>query len=66
MGPWLIAIIIYSFFAVITAIPTAYAILKGVKPHDGGDSFENSPYFSEEAKTKLIQHFSRIAGTLGF
>ena len=42
MGPWLIAIIIYSFFAVITAIPTAYAILKGVKPHDGGDSFEGS------------------------
>jgi len=66
MDPWLIAITVYSVFAITTAIPTIYAIIKGVKPHDGGDSFENSPNFSEEAKIKLAQHFSRIAGTLGF
>lgn len=66
MDPWLIAITIYSIFAIATAIPTIHAILKGVKPHDGGESFKSSPNFSKGAQMKLVQHFSRIAGTLGF
>lgn len=66
MDPWLIAIGIYSVIAIVTAIPTVYAILKGVKPHEGGASFDGSPNFSEETRLKLSQHFSRIAGTLGF
>ena len=66
MDFWLIAIFVYTVLAIITAIPVIYAILKGVEMHDGGASFDTSPNFSEEAKLKLSQHFSRIAGTLGF
>ena len=47
-------------------VPTLIAIVKGVTPHDGGDSFDKSPHYSDEAKARLTQHFSRIAGTLGF
>ena len=42
MDPWLIAIFIYAVLAIAIAIPTIYAIVKGVKPHDGGSSFESS------------------------
>lgn len=66
MDLWLIAIYIYSFVAITSAIPTFIAIIKGVKLHDGGESFETSPNFSEDARLKLVQHFSRIAGTLGY
>ena len=66
MDSWLIAIFIYAALAIAAAIPTIYAIVKGVKPHDGGSSFESSLNFTEETKLKLVQHFSRIAGTLGF
>lgn len=63
---WYIAIAVYLCLAFGTFVPSLIAILKGVKPHGGGDSFQESPYYSEEAKAKLAQHFSRIAGTLGF
>lgn len=66
MDSWLIAIYTYAFFAIASAIPTIIAIVKGVKLHDGGESFDSSPNFSEEARLKLVQHFSRIAGTLGY
>jgi len=42
------------------------AILKKVQLHDGGNSFEDSPHFTEEQKQELKQHFSRLAGTLGY
>ncbi len=32
----------------------------------GGDSFDKSPNFSDGAKIRLSQHFSRIQGTLKF
>lgn len=64
--PWKLAIIGYLFAAVGTFVPTLLAILRGVKPHDGGASFDRSTHFSDEAKARLSQHFSRIAGTLGF
>ena len=66
MNAWSITLYCYVFLAVTTFIPTLIAIIKGVKLHDGGDSFEKSPHFSENAKVLLSQHFSRIAGTLGF
>ncbi len=66
IDPWLTAIIAYVVAAVGSFIPTLLAILRGVTPHDGGASFDKSPHFSDEAKTRLSQHFSRIAGTLGF
>ncbi|MCH9741141.1 MAG: hypothetical protein K0U38_09955 [Epsilonproteobacteria bacterium] len=63
---WDIAFCIYLFLALSTFIYTLIAIMKKVELNPGGKSFEESPYFSNEAKERLIQHFSRIAGTLGF
>ncbi len=66
MDLWLIALCIYALVAITSAIPTLIALVKGVKLHDGGESFGSSPNFSEDARIKLTQHFSRIAGTLGY
>ncbi|MBG1244714.1 hypothetical protein [Nostoc sp. NZL] len=66
MNTWLIASIIYISIAVITFIPTLKAIIKKVKLYPGGASFDESSYFSEEAKKSLIQHYSRLQGTLLF
>lgn len=66
MDEWSIAILVYTSLAAITLMPTLFAIFKGVKPHPGGNSFNDSPHFSNDAKELLIQHYSRISGTLGF
>jgi len=56
----------YSVLAILTLIPTLLAVFKKVELNPGGSSFDESPHFSEEAKKKLIQNYSRIQGTLGF
>lgn len=66
MSYWLLAIIIYALFAVVTLLPAVRALLKGVKLNPGGASFDESPYFSDESKKRLSQHYSRMLGTLGF
>lgn len=66
MNDWVIAIIVYTTLAIGTFVPALIAIINGVKPHPGGDSFDQSTLHSGEAKVRLTQHFSRIAGTLGF
>ena len=63
---WTIAIVLYLIIAFITFIPIIMAILKKVKLNPGGDSFDQSPHFSDSAKDLLNQHFSRIQGTLIF
>lgn len=63
---WIDFIIIYVFLAIITFIPTLRAIFKRVKLNPGGDSFKVSLYFSQNQKSLLEQHYSRIQGTLGF
>jgi hypothetical protein len=40
--------------------------MKRVELHPGGDSFNNSPYFTIESKALLNQHYSRLQGTLIF
>ena len=40
MDLWLISIVIYSLVAFISAIPVMVAMTKGVKLHDGGDTFQ--------------------------
>lgn len=52
--------------AVITYLPVARAIFRGVKLNKAGDAFAESPHFSAENKKLLEQHYSRILGTLGF
>lgn len=66
MNDWVIAIIVYTALSIGTFVPALIAIINGVKPHPGGDSFDQSTLHSDEAKVRLTQHFSRIAGTLGF
>ncbi|HAU8262567.1 TPA: hypothetical protein I8287_000161 [Kluyvera intermedia] len=63
---WLSFTIIYIIFALLTFIPVLKAILKKVKLHDGGAGFEKNLHFNEDEKLRLISHYSRIAGTLGF
>lgn len=66
MSPWLIGTAVYATAAVLTALPIAVALFRGVKLHPGGSSFEDSPFFSEEARKRLVQHYSRMQGTLAF
>lgn len=66
MDPWLVAIIAYGGAASLTFAPTIMALLQPVKLNPGGKSFEESPHFSTEAKERLISHYTRMNGTLGF
>lgn len=66
MSPWLVAILAYFFAALLTGLPILLAVLRGVKLHPGGSSFDESTEFSSEAKQRLTQHYSRMQGTLAF
>ncbi len=57
---------IYLALAVLTLLPLVHMFFKGVSLNPSGASFSESPYFSEEAKKRLSQHYSRLMGTLGF
>jgi hypothetical protein len=52
--------------ALISAIPIFIAVFRKIPLHPGGSSFEHSPNFSEDAKLRLTQHYSRMTGTLLF
>lgn len=66
MTPWTIAIICYIMLILLTFIPVLTALFKKVKLHPGGETFSESPYFSDSNKELLQQHFSRLHGTLIF
>ena len=51
--------------AFITLAPTFLALFAPVKLNESGASFSQS-LFSDEAKQKLENHFSRLQGTLGY
>ena len=57
---------LYLLFSVGTLTPTLANAVRGVTLKPGGQSFESSPHFSEEGKKRLIDHYSRLTGTLGF
>ena len=63
---WYKLSLVYFLFALLTFLPTLQAIRKKVKLHPGGESFEQSNDFNEEEKKRLVSHYSRMAGTLGF
>lgn len=65
MTVWSWLIVIYALLAFVTLLPSLQALFSGVKLNEGGASFRESQ-FSEEAKRKLEQHFSRLKGTLAF
>jgi hypothetical protein len=65
MTVWGFSIALYLGLALITFMPTLKALVSGVKLNEGGASFKDSG-FSERAKVRLEQHFSRLQGTLAF
>ena len=66
MNPWLAAILIYLGLAAITFLPVASILVRKIKLNGGGVGPEESPLFSDEAKSRLQQSHTRILGTLGF
>jgi hypothetical protein len=66
MSMWLIAILVYVCLAIVTAVPIIKILITGVRLNPGGTSFQDSPNFSEQARVRLKQHYSRMAGTLSF
>ena len=66
MTNWDYALIIYVSLALLTFIPTLWAVMKKVKLNPDGDGYDKSPFFDEKQKERLKQHYSRIAGTLGY
>src|SRR5579872_3346710 len=65
MTIWSFSIALYLGLALITFLPTLKALISSVKLNEGGASFEDSG-FSDKAKVRLEQHFSRLQGTLAF
>jgi hypothetical protein len=66
VNDWAIALYIYVTLASLSFIPVARRLLRPVKLHPGGPSFDESGQFSPEAITRLTQNYERIRGTLGF
>lgn len=66
MDSWLIGGIIYFIMLLATFIPVLMALFEKVTLNPGGASFDESNYFSDETKTLLNQHYTRIQGTLWF
>lgn len=66
MTSWTISIILYIGFAVLSFAPVLVAMLRKVKLHPGGETFSESPHFSDAGKKLLQQHFTRLNGTLVF
>jgi len=66
MSGWLIAITVYVSLAVLTGLPIIRVLISGIPLNPGGTSFQDSPNFSEAARLRLTQHYSRLMGTLGF
>jgi hypothetical protein len=65
-SPWLVALITYLVLALLVLLYSLWPLLRGVHLHPGGESFEKATLFSEEARGRLIAHYSRIQGTLAF
>ena len=66
MNPWLLATLGYLGLAAVTFLPVASARLRRITLHDGGNGPDQSPLFSENARTRLQQNHSRLLGTLEF
>lgn len=63
---WSIATVVYCLLAVVSFIPVLRALLKKVELLPGGSSYDDSPFFTDNQKKRLNQHYSRIQGTLGY
>ena len=66
MDLWSWAIVGYASLAIVTLFPTVLTLVKSVELNPAGVSFEQSDAFSETAKQRLADHYSRLQGTLKF
>jgi hypothetical protein len=66
VNPWALALGGYLVLALGSFVPVARRLIRPATPYPGGPSFEDSPWFSDQAKSLLSQHFERMRGTLGF
>lgn len=66
LSNWDYAIIFYLILAITSFLPILKAILRKVKLNPDGQSYAESPFFDEKEKERLIQHYSRINGTLSY
>lgn len=66
MSNWDYALISYISIALLSFLPTLWAILKKVKLNPDGAGYDSSPFFTNDQKERLKQHYSRIDGTLGY
>lgn len=66
MDGWWLAFFAYLTVALVSLAPTIFAVLGKIALNPPGASFETSDAFSEAAKKRLIDHYSRMMGTLGF
>jgi hypothetical protein len=64
MDIWAWATILYVIIAVLSFLPVIQAILRKVKLYPDGHGYESCDFFSEPQKKRLIDHYSRIQGTL--
>jgi len=63
---WWIAIWGYLIAALGTLSPTLIALFGAVKLNPAGVSFDGTSRFSPSTRAVLSEHYSRLAGTLGF
>ncbi|WP_027156665.1 DUF4231 domain-containing protein [Methylobacter luteus] len=66
MDAWKIGIVVYLITLIATFLPVAKAIARKVELKPGGEGFQESSHFDEKHKKLLLQHYSRIQGTLGY
>jgi len=66
MNPWLNGALVYGGLALVTLAPALVKLVRGVPLHPGGAGFAESVPFSDSAKQRLSQHYSRMQGTLSF
>jgi hypothetical protein len=66
MNNWDIAAIVYGIIALLSLLPVLIPMIRGVKLNPGGATFDQAAHFSDAAKKRLTDHYSRILGTLGF
>lgn len=63
---WETTLTIYCVLALTTLLPVLRVWTQPVKLLPSGPSFDASPLLTEKAKTRLIGHYQRLQGTLGF
>jgi len=66
LDSWGTATLIYILIAFLSFIPVILAMIKKIKLHPDGHGYDNCDFFSETQKKRLIDHYSRIEGTLSY